>query len=564
MLFEPDDIFEVRTKQQAEKGAQQAWFLVSEKAHAFANTICPIHEKNLRHIWVGVCPRDRPASSNPSVARTLWCDLDSSVTTLEQARAAHAKSGLPLPTMIVNSGNGFHFYWKLKQAIPANDVRPYTKGVHQLLPTDSTHDPTRVMRVPGTANVKDPANPKPCFIEEHDPERVYDLAQFPKATDIQPSTPRPGAKPLAMKPLSDADRALFETNWMEGQKHRLAVAVSGYLRKNLYYDEASCEAEIAALSLAAGYPMDDNLRRVVKDTYAHPFGLVAGTTKLAEMGLFPEVRDAFTFSFKKPPKRRIDIIDFTEELTPQEFWVDGLVGPGLLTLWAAEPKTGKSFSAMQIGYALASGQNLWDFRTDGRKHSVLYFQGELSKGMVFERARNLFGVRAVQNPRQFAMTAKPPEPIDLVSSPEALTDLAEGYEVVIVDPISIFNTNDEQHSHSVNEVVSVFDSLRAQGKAVLLVHHTRKLQTSRDGTPQTPTMSDIRGSGAWFATADALALQYRTGDAHNTRVKFEFRAAPSRDDLLLFRLPHGGFTHDKHLYLQGVNTLRVRAASTVN
>src|SRR5690606_29383120 len=118
----------------------------------------------------------------------------------------------------------------------------------------------------------------------------------------------------------------------------------------------------------------------------------------------------------------------------------------------------------------------------------------------------MFGLKSVRDPKRFAMTGKPRESIDLVKEPELLTDLAENYEAIIIDPIAMLNDNDERSSHSVNEVIHIFDALRAAGKAVVLVHHTRKLARNRDGVPVPPTMDDVRGSGAWYAAMDAIAL----------------------------------------------------------
>jgi len=544
MLFEPDDIFEVRVKEPDAKGAVQTWFRVSERSKQFAEVMVPIHEQRGRHIWVGVCPRERIGSSTPSVARVLWVDLNDTVKTLDEVHKALAATTLPPPTMIVNSGNGFHLYWKLAQPIPAKDVRPWTQGVHQALPADSTHDPTRVMRVPGTLNVKDPNNPTRAFIVEYHPERIYTLDRFPKAEAAEAPKPQPGANPNRQRiPLNDQDFDTFVANWVQGQRHNLAVGVAGFLRKNLGYSKDECMAEIARIHEAAGYEMDDNLRKVVEDTYAKPFALVAGTAKLYEYGIVPSTRDNFRIVVRQKPKPPIEVIDFSRDVQEQEFWIEGLVGPGLMTIWAAEPKTGKSFAAMQMGYSLSTGEPLWDFETDGKQHRVLYFQGELTMQMVMQRARNLFGLDAVRDRKRFAITSKPREPVDLVKHPEILTDLAQDYEVVIVDPISVFHGNDENSSHSVKEVLSVFDSLRADGKAVVLIHHTNKLATGADGLPTKPSFSNIRGSNTWFAAADALALHYRVSQ-YATDVKFAFRAAPDREKLRLYRMPTGGFTHD--------------------
>ena len=556
MLFRPGDLFEVRVKTAAERGAKQIW-LPYGKIEDFVNIHVPTHTEWLRHIWVGIAPRPAVDDSTPVLHRALWVDFSESVKSVDGARAHILAAKLPPATMLVWSGNGVHAYWALERDCTPAEVRPFAKGLHQALPTDATHDSTRIMRVPGTVNCKDPEHPHACYIAEHAPERVYDLQVFPQAEVTEAVAT--GAKPAQMEPLSQEDRELFLANWIDGIKHKMVLAVAGYLRKNLYYDEASALEEIVSIHREAGYEPDELLVQAVKDTYKRVWSAVAGMRGLEELGIRPKVRDVFKFRIVTPPKRKMEIIDFTEDLQEQEFWVHGLVGPGLLTMWAGGPKTGKSFAAMQIGYALASGQKLWDLETDPTPRRVLYFQGELSKGMVYSRAKSMFGLPAIRDPRRFAMTAKPDEPINLIRTPEALTDLAESYDVIIVDPISVFHQNDEKSSHNVNEIVSVFDHLRSMGKAVILVHHTRKLDTDRQGKEVTPSFNDIRGSGAWFATADALALHYKTDETGlHTRVKFVFRAAPDRDPLDLHRMPHGGFTHDKNAFIAAHPTFRVR------
>lgn len=555
-LFEPGEIFEVRVKTQDEKGAKQTW-LHTNKMGMFIHTHLPIHDSHKRHVWVGILPRTRVGDSSPTSGRALWADLNASITTRAQAIASLDASKLPKPSMIVNSGNGYHLYWLLDKAHTPEELHPHLKAIHSVLPADATHDPTRVMRVPGTNNWK--ANtPKPCLLEDLDSSKIYSLASFPK-TEV--SHPVATDAPTIYTELTDEDFQLFVANWLDGQKHHMAVGVAGYLRKNLNYPKTETLVAIGRIHQAAGYSWpDDNLTKVVEDTYKQFPGKIAGLALLREFGVVPEVKDSFTFSFKQPRKPKIKLIDFSEDIKAQEFYMHGLVGPGLLTLWAAEAKTGKSFAAMQIGHALATGTPLWGWDVP-KAVRVLYFQGELSRGMVAERAKAMFGEGILRNPRQFAMTDKPDELLDLTSNPEVLNDLAEHYDVVIVDPISAFSANDENSSSTVRSTLSMFDTLKAKGKAVILVHHTKKLASNRDGTPVVPSFSDIRGSGAWFAMADALALQFRTSDAGTTRTKFMFRAAQERPPLDLYRLDHGGFTDSYREYLAAFPTMRVDISS---
>jgi hypothetical protein len=550
VLFEEGDVIEFRVRSNDQKGATQTW-LSKSKAMTFCEKALPIHKHNKKHVWVGIAPRTAVNSTVPAVCRVLWVDIDG--ISLDDLNDRLHVTGLPSPTMVIDSGNGYHVYWKLQSAATPDEIRTYAKGVHEVLGGDVTHDPTRVMRLPGTWNFKNLDVPKPCsFVrstKDSYPLNVFPMAATSPVSQDTSSTPQ-------SKTLSTSDFDLFVNNWVDGQKHTMSLGIVGYLRKNLYQTETQAMNTLRSIHEAAGYTWpDENLIKVVKDTYAKPFGIVTGLGRLHELGVVPEVKDAFTFSFKKPPTPKIPLIDFSKVIEPQEFWANGLVGPGLLSIWAAQPKSGKSFAVMQLGHALSQGYDLWGFKIP-KAVRVLYFQGELSAGMVYERAASMFPRETLTDPRRFAMTDKPDETISLIQHPELLNDIAENYDVIIVDPLSAFNSNDENSFTSVRETISVFDSLKAKGKAVVVVHHVRKLQTNRDGSVVPPTANDIRGSSAWFGAADAIAMQYSTPDGNST-VKFTFRAAPDRDLLKLYRKLNGGFTDDYQEYLSENRTLKI-------
>jgi hypothetical protein len=113
-LFKPGEIFEVRVKADNEGGAKQIWLLTSQ-IETFVKMHIPIHESNRRHIWVGVCPRDKKGSSAPAPGRVLWVDMDN--IDVDTAKAAAQAAELPTPSMVVNSGHGVHFYWVLDKPI---------------------------------------------------------------------------------------------------------------------------------------------------------------------------------------------------------------------------------------------------------------------------------------------------------------------------------------------------------------------------------------------------------------------------------------------------------------
>ncbi|WNO30034.1 DNA primase [Oceanotoga phage vB_OteS-UFV02] len=127
-------------------------------------------EKGKGHIYFGVNPRSNNTSTgtNNDVQEIVafWVDLDSKDfgNNMELTRAQ--LDNFPLkPSIIVNSGHGYHAYWVLHEPVEITkenfeDITKLSAGVHHKVSADATHDLRRILRVPSTPNIKDPNNPK--------------------------------------------------------------------------------------------------------------------------------------------------------------------------------------------------------------------------------------------------------------------------------------------------------------------------------------------------------------------------------------------------------------------
>ena len=114
-----------------------------------------------------------------------------------------ADKGLPDP-IIVNSGRGIHAYWPFTEEVETDTWKPYATAFKKLcldagLKIDETvtADAARVLRAPGSNNVKDPANPLPVAViqdaEAHpfeeivahfgEVEQAFDLSKVEKGLD---------------------------------------------------------------------------------------------------------------------------------------------------------------------------------------------------------------------------------------------------------------------------------------------------------------------------------------------------------------------------------------------
>ncbi len=151
------------------------------------------------NVFFGVNPRTGKGGTKSDVhhCRSVWVDLDH-VTPSEAARRWN-RIEMP-PTIVVNSGHGVHAYWALATPIVVTDrdallaVESMVKAFAAAMGGDATHDCARLLRLPGTWNVKDRRNgvlPVPCTLVSVDAKRVYPCAAFAAYEAVYPHEASP-------------------------------------------------------------------------------------------------------------------------------------------------------------------------------------------------------------------------------------------------------------------------------------------------------------------------------------------------------------------------------------
>jgi hypothetical protein len=211
------------------------------------NTITAVKARSERektNTFFGVCPRlgmngQFDQAWQVRVVRTLWSDIDD--CQYEEAIQRCKDAGIPVPSIVVNSGNGCHLYWLLAEPFFINDVgsppavhakfiddqktgkkkrRQYIldeskekvyldkpqnvpplsakalcvqdvlSGIAAKIGGDHTQDLSRILRLPGTLNRKDQRNgrePRPCELIYLNPGARYPFSDFEKFADESPS-----------------------------------------------------------------------------------------------------------------------------------------------------------------------------------------------------------------------------------------------------------------------------------------------------------------------------------------------------------------------------------------
>lgn len=146
-------------------------------------------------VYMGVLRRKNRGGTAADVvdhAPVLWADVDpyKYATTEDGGRYKLLDAGLvsvlnfPIsPSIVVDSGHGIHAYWLLRDAAPVADASLAMKGIAKNIGGDNTHDPARILRVPGTYNYKDPDNAVPVRLLRLDTTRRYRFSDFSEWLD---------------------------------------------------------------------------------------------------------------------------------------------------------------------------------------------------------------------------------------------------------------------------------------------------------------------------------------------------------------------------------------------
>jgi Domain of unknown function (DUF927)/RepB DNA-primase from phage plasmid len=147
--------------------------------------------------WVGVAPRSNKESGRKEdclVLTTIFGDVDCGteghkevVQHQNKAEGLAAIKRFALkPTLVIDSGGGYQPYWVFREAIDLTNgnleyIERINRGLAFALGGDvAATDAARILRLPGTYNMKLAGNPRPVEIVWCDPSQVYDLSELAK------------------------------------------------------------------------------------------------------------------------------------------------------------------------------------------------------------------------------------------------------------------------------------------------------------------------------------------------------------------------------------------------
>jgi P4 family phage/plasmid primase-like protien len=226
-VFDPQDWIEVRRL----PSRRSTWFQLADVAATQAALQAAwqhnARQDNPDNVYVGINPRDghgRNGDECVPLARALFADFDKGAT-VDDALARIRDAGLPEPSIVIVSGGGVHAYWLLIEPITDMAVWAATmKGIIAAVRSDkSIHNPERIMRLPGTRNVKPDRPGRPwCHIvsinDTRHPAAAFPVAQPRHPTAAKASKAKAGTPPASMMQLCDEGYVFMATGQVEGER----------------------------------------------------------------------------------------------------------------------------------------------------------------------------------------------------------------------------------------------------------------------------------------------------------------------------------------------------------
>jgi len=205
-------------------------------------------------------------------------------------------------------------------------------------------------------------------------------------------------------------------------------------------------------------------------------------------------------------------------------WADQAVG-----IVGGEPKCGKSFLALDLAVAVASGAPCLRRFQPAQTGRVLLFAAEDALHVVRRRLEGIAHAAAVAfDSLDIHVITTPVVRLDLDADRRRLLDTVAAVRptLLVLDPFARLHGIDENAAADVAPLLAYLRQLQRDfATAVVLVHHTRK------GAAHLRPGQALRGSSELHAWGDSNLYVQRRGDT--LRLTVEHRAAPSTSGLAL-------------------------------
>ncbi len=275
-----------------------------------------------------------------------------------------------------------------------------------------------------------------------------------------------------------AAAALIATVW-SGARHKLAVALSGFLAKNGVNEERAHKL-MTLVTIAARDDEPKDRLRAVEDTYRkYANGEDVRANFIEELGeADSQLLIKTLVDWLQLARVQFRILSEHEFLNrpPAKFVVDDFLVEGSLAAVVSPPDIGKTFLALDLSYSIAAGCETFLGKKLFTYGPIVYVIGE-GLGRFPYRVK---AWRERRNESDPLPTYWVTQPVDLVDEKAGLAFMRQ---VAPIKPkLIVFDTlsrciagADENNQKDMSAAIHMCDELRQRtGAIVLLLHHTRK------------------------------------------------------------------------------------------
>ncbi|MGA2466423.1 MAG: AAA family ATPase [Thermodesulfobacteriota bacterium] len=418
----------------------------------------------------------------------LWCDVDVVKGSPAYDQFKQVYKDFPLkPSILVESGGGYHLYWPLKEPAPKDDI----PRVEDLLKRIAIHlggdkvaaEAARILRVPGTYNLKYTPKRKVTIGHFH-PEKQYILDDF----DFLPPLPAeeragskdqlhpPGWQEDLLKGVSDGERNISITKLAGryigkglSKEEVFPILMDANSRFNPPLETKEIQACLDSVfkTHKRNHPEDDP--DATEKTSGHHFNLIWAK----------------------------DVVNTQE---PEREWIwQGILISGGSSLIVAKPKIGKTTLATQLAVAVSRGDIFLGRKT--RQATVVYLALEEHRDEV---QKNLSKLGVTDEPLFIHFG---PAPIQAMQEVEPLIR-ETGAKLLVIDILQKFCRVKDLNDYS--QVTRTLEPLMAAGRnldcQISLTHHAGK-KDREDG-------DDILGSTGLLGGVDtSIHIKKRNTDS---------------------------------------------------
>ena len=234
-----------------------------------------------KNIYIGTMSRNKKRGRIEDIeeTRVLWADYDDVKSYAEIEYILDMKK-LPQPSIVVNSGHGYHCYWLLNKTAGA-EIQPVLKELAARTGADShATDLARIMRLPGTMNVKD--DPVKCKVEKLT-NKTYKLKTIADLLGVEPkeptqnshSKPKQAAEALGIDYAgikSKVDKPCIKSmleGVKRGERNWLLGRLTRYLKDNLGISKNAAEKVLKVWNLYCDTPQPEGELLASFNSYWH-------------------------------------------------------------------------------------------------------------------------------------------------------------------------------------------------------------------------------------------------------------------------------------------------------